>query len=214
MVTSALPAGEDGPTLFAFPTTDVPWDGSAGLQLRAEWDGAGMAATQSHAMLLDRIPAVRVAWPGPLEEVTTAAGAPIVAFFVSVVLGVLDEAVAEARRLVTTRSEGLGAFERVEWARADLDHWLAVQAYEGLLRRIEEGAGQAALRDALRAKQGIAELAESALSRIARVLGGGAYARRSPFAHWYEDVRALGFLRPPWALAFDGLFATSLGGEG
>jgi hypothetical protein len=40
-------------------------------------------------------------------------------------------------------------------------------------------------------------------------LGGGTYSRRSPFAHWFEDVRALGFLRPPWGLAFDGLLATS-----
>ena len=53
-------------------------------------------------------------------------------------------------------------------------------------------------------------LAEQTLSRLSRVLGGGTYSRRSPFAHWYEDVRALGFLRPPWGLAFDNLMATSI----
>jgi hypothetical protein len=42
------------------------------------------------------------------------------------------------------------------------------------------------------------------------VLGGGTFSLRSPFARWNEDVRALGFLRPPWALAYDNLFATSL----
>ena len=55
----------------------------------------------------------------------------------------------------------------------------------------------------------MAELGESCLSRIARVVGGGSFARRSPFAAWYEDVRALGFLRPPWGLAYDTLFASS-----
>jgi hypothetical protein len=42
------------------------------------------------------------------------------------------------------------------------------------------------------------------------VIGGGTYSRRNPFAHWSEDVRALGFLRPPWGLAYDNLFALSL----
>jgi hypothetical protein len=41
------------------------------------------------------------------------------------------------------------------------------------------------------------------------VLGGGTFSQRSPFSHWFEDVRALGFLRPPWGLAYDNLFATS-----
>jgi hypothetical protein len=43
------------------------------------------------------------------------------------------------------------------------------------------------------------------MSRICKVVGGGSYHRRSPFGHWYEDVRALGFLRPPWGLAYDRL---------
>jgi hypothetical protein len=57
-------------------------------------------------------------------------------------------------------------------------------------------------------KTAIAELAESALARLSRVIGG-AYSRRSPFGFWYEDVRALGFLRPPWGLAFDQLHAAA-----
>ena len=56
----------------------------------------------------------------------------------------------------------------------------------------------------------IAELAESATGRLCRVLGGGTFSRSSPFGHWYEDVRALGFLRPPWGLAYDNLFTASL----
>ena len=93
----------------------------------------------------------------------------------------------------------------VEWTRADLDHWVTVQAYEGALRSTAAGVPTAALRS----KQAVAELAESSLLRISRVLGGGTFSQRSPFAHWFEDVRALGFLRPPWGLAFDTLFTLS-----
>jgi len=85
-----------------------------------------------------------------------------------------------------------------------------VQAYEGALRAIESGDPTIAFHAALRAKQSIAELAEHTLQRLTRVLGGGTFSRRSPFAHWSEDVRALGFLRPPWGLAYDQLFATSI----
>ena len=100
------------------------------------------------------------------------------------------------------------AYEQVEWTRAITEHWLAVQAYEGSLRAVEAGDPKA-LFAALCAKESVAELAESILGRLARVIGGGAFSRRSPFAHWYEDVRALGFLRPPWGLAYDNLFAMS-----
>lgn len=57
----------------------------------------------------------------------------------------------------------------------------------------------------------VAGLGESALRRITVVLGGNTYSRRSPFATWFEDVQGLGFRRPPWGLAFDGLFSTSFG---
>ena len=87
---------------------------------------------------------------------------------------------------------------------------MAVQAHEGALRAIESGDPTAAAYAALRAKQSIAELAEATLVRLGRVLGGGTFSQRSPFSHWLEDVRALGFLRPPWALAHDLLFLTSL----
>ena len=60
---------------------------------------------------------------------------------------------------------------------------------------------------AVRAKTAIAELAESVLRRIGEVIGGGAFSRSSPFGYWYEDVRALSFLRPPWGLAYDQLVA-------
>jgi alkylation response protein AidB-like acyl-CoA dehydrogenase len=65
-------------------------------------------------------------------------------------------------------------------------------------------------RHVIQGKMAIAELAEAATGRLCRVLGGGTFARSSPFGHWYEDVRALGFLRPPWGLAYDQLYAWSV----
>jgi alkylation response protein AidB-like acyl-CoA dehydrogenase len=151
-----------------------------------------------------------MSWGGELAAITHAAGPLVATLFTAVVLGVLDEAVAVARVQIRNRAAGLRPFEQVEWARAEQDHWLAVQAYEGALRAMESGDHAAAFHAALRAKQSVAELAEQTLSRLTRVLGGGTFSQRSPFAHWFEDVRALGFLRPPWGLAYDQLFTTSL----
>jgi alkylation response protein AidB-like acyl-CoA dehydrogenase len=208
MITTAIPDGEDAPTMFALDVRDRRWDGTAGLTLIAEWDGVGMAATQSHAMRLERAPGVRLARQGPLSDVTAGAGAFVATLFTAVILGVLDEAVAVARTQLSTRAAELRAYEQVEWTRAVCDHWLAVQAYEGSLRTLEAG-DPTALFAALCAKEAVAELAEATLGRLARVIGGGAFSRRSPFAHWYEDVRALGFLRPPWGLAYDSLLSLS-----
>lgn len=210
MITTAVPAEGDGvPAIFVLDTRDQPWDGSTGLRLLAEWDGMGMAATQSHAMRLESCPAVRMAWDGPVEDITLAAGPLVSCLFTAVVLGVLDEAVRTAKAQLGPKADALRPYERIEWTRAEMDHWLAVQAFEGALRTVEGGDQVAGLYAGLRAKTTVAELAESTLSRLARVIGGGTFSRRSPFSAWYEDVRALGFLRPPWGLAYDGLFATS-----
>jgi alkylation response protein AidB-like acyl-CoA dehydrogenase len=209
MMTTAVPEGESDPTIFVLDVRDRPWDGSAGLKLIAEWDGMGMAATQSHAMRLEAAPSVRLAWNGTLEPITRAAGPFVATLFTAVVLGVFDSAIALARDQLRSKADQLRAYEQVEWSRAEQDHWVAVQAYEGALRAIEGGDPNVAFHGALRAKQAIADLAEHSLLRLARVIGGGTFSQRSPFAHWFEDVRALGFLRPPWGLAYDALFVTS-----
>lgn len=210
MVTTAIPDGEEGPAMFALDVRDRPWDGSAGITLIAEWDGVGMAATQSHAMRLDRAPAVRLAYDGPLTDITGGAGAFIATLFTSVILGVVDEAIDVAKQQLRPKRDVMRPFEQVEWTRAVNDHWLAVQAYEGALRSLEAG-DTTSLFAAVSAKQAVAEIAEATLSRLSRVLGGGTFSGRSPFAHWYEDVRALGFLRPPWGLAYDNMFNQSFG---
>jgi alkylation response protein AidB-like acyl-CoA dehydrogenase len=209
MVTTALADGEQDPAIYILDTRDRPWDGSAGMSLIAEWDGIGMAATQSHAMRLDGCPATRMAWDGAVTEVTLAAAPLIGNLFTAVVLGILDEAVATAKAQLAPKAATLRPYEQVEWTRAEMDHWLAVQAFEGALRAVESGDHMRALHATLRAKQSVAELAEGTLGRLARVIGGGTFSRRSPFSAWFEDVRALGFLRPPWGLAYDGLFASS-----
>ena len=216
MITTALAEGEEAPTFFMLDVRDRPWDGSAGLRLAAEWDGTGMAATQSHAMRLEDCPAVRFAWEGPVEQITLAAAPLIASLFTAVVLGVLDEAIATARQQLAPKADDLRPFEQVEWSRAEMEHWLAVQALDGAIRTLETGDHLAAVHATLRAKEAVAELAESSLRRITRVLGGGTFSRRSPFASWFEDVRALGFLRPPWGLAYDNLFRSSflVGGDG
>jgi len=209
MFTTAVADGEDAPSGYFVDTHYLPDPSSKELTVTAEWDGAGMAATQSHAAKFTAMPAVRLAWDRPLEELSLAAGPTIGALFTAVVLGILDEAIGLARAQLEPRRESLRAFEQVEWAQAELEHWLAVQAYDGALRAVERAEPYERLRAVIRAKTAVAQLAERSLSRVTRVLGGGTYSRRSPFSGWYEDVRALGFLRPPWGLAFDQLYATS-----
>ena len=115
--------------------------------------------------------------------------------------------------------QNLRPYEEVEWTRAQVDHWLIRQASAGLVRSITTAPapiaalaavkaklGVAALA-AVKAKLGVAALAEELLTRVSKVVGGSAFSERSPFATWSQDVRALGYLRPPWGLAFDQLIA-------
>ncbi len=209
MITTAVPEGESIGDWFFMDWRGRPWDGSAGLRLTAEWDGYGMIATQSHAFQLDGVPGTRMAWPGNIGVVGGAAGATVSSLFLAVIVGVVQTAVALAREQIGRKRETLRAFDQVEWARIENEAWLIDQAYEGVLRAIETRGAAAGL-DALHGKTAVAQLAESVTSRICRVVGGGSFHRASPFGAAFEDVRALGFLRPPWPLAFDAIFAQSL----
>lgn len=210
MITTALPNGEPEPDWFILPVKDVPWDGSTGMKLVGEWDGHGMIATQSHAMVFDDFPATRIAWPGNLRGLIGAAGAFFGCCFTAVVVGVAETAIAQARAQLEPKQETMRAYERVEWAQAELEHWLIQQAYAGMLNAVE--TSESPLAEVRRGKTAVAQLAESALTRVCRVVGGGTFGRQSPFGCWFEDVRALGFLRPPWGLAYDAMFADSIGG--
>lgn len=203
MVTTAVPEGEQQADWFFLDVRDVPWDGSRGMRLLAPWDGHGMAATQSHAFAFERFPATRIAQPGLLPETAARTGGFIGALFISVVVGIVDEAMSYVAAKVS--GDAGGAYQRVEWTQARTEHWLIRQAFEGVLRAVESQADSR--QDVLLGKTAIAELSERLLTRLCRLSGGSSFSRRSPLGHWFEDVRALGFLRPPWALAFQTLDA-------
>jgi alkylation response protein AidB-like acyl-CoA dehydrogenase len=204
MITTALPQGEEAADWFFMDVRQAKWDGSSGMKLTAEWDGHGMIATQSHAFEFSGYPATRLAWPGNLYVVSNVAGALVSSLFTAVIVGIVEEAVDGARRQMARRKDQLRPYEQVEWARVENEAWLVEQAYEGMLRAVE-AKGSGAVLDGLQAKTAIAELAESITNRICRIIGGGAFHRASPFGAAFEDVRALGFLRPPWVLAFDSI---------
>jgi len=158
-----------------------------------------MAATQSHAMAFDEFPVTRIAWPGQFRRIQENTGALTQCCFTAVIVGIVDVALDTARQRVTPRRNDQRAYERVEWSKAEPEGWLIQQAYEGMLRAMEQDRDRRY--HAVQAKTAIAELAESILRRISKVIGGGTFSQSSPFGYWYEDVRALGFLRPPWGLA-------------
>ena len=208
MLTAARPDGEDEPDWFYLDMRGVPWDGSAGVKLIAPWDGHGMTATQSHGMAFDDFPgARRVAWPGNWRAISSAAAPFVGPLFTAVILGVVEAAVQEARDQLERKKDTLSPYEQVEWANAEMDAWLMRQAYEGMLRSVEQDPEP--LRAVILGKTTAARLAEDCTRRIARIMGGGTYARHSPFGFWFEDVRALGFLRPPWPLAYDALIGSA-----
>jgi hypothetical protein len=167
-----------------------------------------MAATQSHALRFEDFPATRIAWPGQLSRLQEAASGHNQCLFTAAIVGIVETALEAARQQVARRRDTLRLYERVEWTRAEQEGWLIQQAYEGMLRAVEEDRN--GRRNAVQGKMAIMELAEAATGRICRVMGWGTFSRSSPFGHWHEDVRALGFLRPPWALAYDNLYTLSL----
>ena len=207
MTTRAVPAGEGQPDIFFLEVRNQPWDGSTGMKLAAEWRGHGMMSTNSHAFEFKNFPATRVAWPGHQTELMAANSGLGGMSFTSVITGVVDAAMNYTRERLKenlARSSSLRAFQQVEWTLAEQEAWLIDQAWEGTLRSIDRG--KLDRRTILMTKECVARLSESVLNRLTKLSGGTAYTWYSPLGAWLEDVRALGYLRPPWALAFDNLY--------
>ncbi len=203
MTTTALVPGHvEPPTLF-LDMRNVPWDGSTGLTLLHAWDGLGMRATQSHAFRMQRFPATCIAATSAAAQARAVLAPMMAVMFGAVALGIVDQAMQWARARVAQMSPR--AFEQTEWVRAENEAWLIAQAYEGAVRAAEQGAGLATSVAALQAKLCMAELGEVLLLRLGRVVGGASFSRSQPLGQWAQDVRALGFLRPPWGLAVDQL---------
>ena len=175
MMTVAVPKGETTPDIFLLDTRELPWDGSRGATLVRAWDGHGMAATQSHAFRYDGVAVERHAQLGGAIKLVPRV-LPVIAYmFSSVIMGILDAALAEGRRRLQPRAERMSAFERVSWTKAVNDIWLAEQAFEGMARAIESGAASPGVP---RGKLAIAELAEASLLSISKAIGGASYSDR------------------------------------
>jgi alkylation response protein AidB-like acyl-CoA dehydrogenase len=205
MLTTAVPAGESAPDMFYLDYKGHPWDGSTGVQLVAEWEAHGMAATQSHSLEFTAFPARRIAWSGPFDpnKLSHVIGP---CTFMAVITGIVEVAHRTAREQLAGRP-ALRPFEKVEFSRASHEAWLLGKAYGGILADVEAGHPHTVHY----AKASVAELAESILTRLCRVIGGSTISRHSPYGYWAQDVKALGFLRPPWALAYDVLHEEALG---
>jgi alkylation response protein AidB-like acyl-CoA dehydrogenase len=167
-----------------------------------------MIATQSHSIRFENFPATRCAWSGHLQDLAKAAMPSVLCWFTAVIVGIVETATETARQQLATRHGSMHAYEQVEWAKTEMETWLIRQAYEGMLAAVEEQRMSAG-REVLQGKMAVAELAESVLRRICQIAGGGSFARHSPFGFWYEDVRALGYLRPPWGLAYENLIRSA-----
>ncbi len=208
MLTVAVPEGEARPEVYLLDMRELAWDGSKGLTLVRPWDGMGMAATQSHSFRFDSVHVTRHGLMGSAFDLLPQIG-PVIGFmFSAVFVGILDAAAAEAKRILGKRAQQLSAFEQSSWVKAQNQIWLAQQAFEGMARSLEtDHAGT----DVLHGKLAIADLAEAALNDLSHVVGGASLSQSSPFGQWMQDVRALGFLRPPRALTcariFEGLAA-------
>jgi alkylation response protein AidB-like acyl-CoA dehydrogenase len=201
MITTARRSDTDEVESFFIDQRDRPWDASAGCEMTKAWDGVGMSATQSHAFRFVDCPATAFVDSGHRPEVRAVATSAAMIYFIAVVLGVVDAALQEAETRLGPKQDELRPFEAVEWTRAVSEGWLMAAAYEAALRSVERG--EAAMQSTLIAKLTGAELADACLERLCRVVGGGTFSRSSPFGRWRQDVRALGFLRPPWALLTD-----------
>ena len=210
MITTARVPGEELPDFWIIDAAGWPEGAVAGMRLAAPWDGVGMKSTQSHAARLDGVVARRLAWPAAWSTCLPALMAPAVTMWVCLVSAVVDAAVDEAVRRLRPRAESLRPFESAGLAQAEIDRWSLATSAAACLDACHAGDAAAAAAVALRAKLAGGELAERGMTTLGRVVGGGTFSASSPFASWYEDVRALGFLRPPWALAVDQVLAELL----
>jgi alkylation response protein AidB-like acyl-CoA dehydrogenase len=120
-------------------------------------------------------------------------------------MGILDAAALEAKRILGKRAQRLSAFEQSSWIEAEMQIWLAQKAFEGMSRSL--GRDHAGV-EVLHGKLAVADLSEKALASLCHALGGSSLSKSSPFGQWMQDVRALGYLRPPRALSHARIFET------
>ena len=173
-----------------------------------------MAATNSHGFAFTDYPATRMAWPGGFSGVANSTGGTSTMAITAPFIGLVDVAMAFMRDEFARRGKKLddfSAFEKIEWVHAHREAWLVYQAWEGTIAALERTGN--AQQEAGLAKMSISLLTESIMTRLCKITGGSVFGRHSPLGHWFEDARALAFLRPPPSLAHDTVFAMSELGE-
>lgn len=205
MITTARRKGAEGPDLFYLKIKDEPWDGSTGCTLASAWDGIGMTATQSHAFRFENFPATKTITSELLGKVSPTTAVIGNLLFAAVAMGIADNALSFAKDKLKGKLQNMRAYERIEWNRCRNEIWLAQQAFDGAVRAAE-ASGVSAGEAAIRCKITVSELLESALTKMSIVVGGASFAKGMPLAQWNQDVRALGFLRPPLPFAHDLIF--------
>ena len=205
MMTIARPDGEDRPDVFLLDARNLPWDGSKGLTMVRAWDGLGMAATQSHAFRFEDVQVARHGLQGGALDLLPQIAPTLGFMFSAVIMGILDAAALEAKRILGKRAPRLTAFEQSSWIEAEMQIWLAQKAFEAMSRSL---GGDHAGVEVLHGKLAVADLSEKALSSFCHALGGASLSKSSPFGQWMQDVRALGYLRPPRALSHARLLET------
>jgi alkylation response protein AidB-like acyl-CoA dehydrogenase len=113
----AIPEGEDEPDLFfvdmrgVLDHCGIPLDETAGVRLTATWDGHGMMATQSHALMFEDVPATQIAWSGPSRKGVIVPRALGVGF-ASLIVGIVEVAVETAAAWLRPKRSELRSFEQ------------------------------------------------------------------------------------------------------
>ena len=97
--------------------------------------------------------------------------------FTAVILGVIEVTIDTVRRRLYGKKDWVRSYEQTEWAHIEIECWLIHQAYEGMLSSVETGEG--GTQDTRSGKEAVAQLAETVMLRICKVMGGGA----TPVAH-------------------------------
>ena len=190
MVTTAIPNRENSPDLFV-----VSPIGSNRCKVTSEWNAIGMKATQSHGVEFIGEPAKRVVYRGGMRKLVTATGGFFACCYSAAIVGIVDIALETAREKANLNS----GFAASRWPMIEMEYWKICAYLDSMIQCIEQAENS---RDhCVKGKMAIAELAEEILLQLCRVVGGWSLMHNSPYGHWLQDVRALGFLRPPWPLS-------------
>jgi alkylation response protein AidB-like acyl-CoA dehydrogenase len=198
----AVPEGETDPDWFILDVSDVPAAGNESFAIKYPWSSRGMRATASHPVELRAARAERIAWTGELDAIRGVASPLSAASFMAAAIGVADAALDDSLARHATRPGG--GFARRELVDARQDALLLDALLAHLVTAI--GAGDPEAGDlALRGKHAAAEIVERLLARLAHAAGGSGYARNARLGDQFDDVRALGFLRPPWDIGWERL---------